>query len=121
MAKRGRPKREIDWAKVEGLARFHCTPEEIANFMEIPPRTLTGRDEFSQIYKKGIDAGKMSLRRWQFKSAENGNVTMQIWLGKQLLGQTDKSDCNLKVTKNLKYTGKDPEAYITNALSKNES
>jgi hypothetical protein len=25
----------------------------------------------------------------QFKSAEGGNVTMQIWLGKQLLGQKD--------------------------------
>ena len=45
---------------------------------------------FSDIYKKLSSTGKMSLRRQQFKSAENGNVTMQIWLGKQWLGQTDK-------------------------------
>ncbi len=28
----------------------------------------------------------------QWKAAKAGNVTMQIWLGKQLLGQKDKSD-----------------------------
>lgn len=36
--------------------------------------------------------GKRSLRRMQWKSAKGGNATMQIWLGKQLLGQTDKQD-----------------------------
>ena len=41
----------------------------------------------------------MSLRRQQFKSAEAGNVTMQIWLGKQYLGQTDKvEENNINVT-----------------------
>jgi hypothetical protein len=29
------------------------------------------------------------LRRMQFESANKGNVTMQIWLGKQYLGQSD--------------------------------
>ena len=28
----------------------------------------------------------------QWKSAEKGNVTMQIWLGKQNLGQSDKQE-----------------------------
>jgi hypothetical protein len=32
------------------------------------------------------------LRRTQFKSAEAGNVTMQIWLGKELLGQRDHTE-----------------------------
>ena len=39
--------------------------------------------------EKGREHAKISLRRMQFKSAEGGNVTMQIWLGKQLLGQRD--------------------------------
>lgn len=39
--------------------------------------------------EKGRELAKCSLRRMQFKSAEAGNVTMQIWLGKQLLGQKD--------------------------------
>ncbi len=29
----------------------------------------------------------MTLRRMQMKLASEGNATMQIWLGKQLLGQ----------------------------------
>ena len=28
----------------------------------------------------------------QWKSAEQGNVSMQIWLGKQMLGQSDKQE-----------------------------
>ena len=48
------------------------------------------KDSFGNVYKKTSAAGKMSLRREQWRSAEKGNVTMQIWLGKQWLGQTDK-------------------------------
>ena len=33
---------------------------------------------------------KMRLRQLQWKSAESGNVTMQIFLGKNILGQQDK-------------------------------
>ena len=32
---------------------------------------------------------KLRLRQLQFKSAEKGNVVMQIWLGKQILGQSE--------------------------------
>ena len=34
--------------------------------------------------------GKISLRRAQFEKALNGNVVMQIWLGKQHLDQKEK-------------------------------
>ena len=36
----------------------------------------------------------MRLRQLQWKSAENGNVTMQIFLGKNILGQQDKLEEN---------------------------
>jgi hypothetical protein len=36
--------------------------------------------------------GRMSLRRKQWKAAEDGNTTMLVWLGKQYLGQSDKSE-----------------------------
>jgi hypothetical protein len=38
---------------------------------------------------KGREDVKMSLRRAQLQLALNGNPTMLIWLGKQLLGQQD--------------------------------
>ena len=83
-----RPKKEIDYEVVEKLASIQCTQEEIANFLNLSVRTLQRDEEFCRIYKKGMDNGKMSLRRIQFKLAEK-NTSMAIFLGKQYLGQRD--------------------------------
>ncbi len=91
-----RPPTPIDYALVERLAHIHCTDEEIATligFTEEGFRKRKGRDkELVGSLEKGRKGGKMSLRRMQWKSAEGGNVTAQIWLGKQLLGQKDKTE-----------------------------
>lgn len=94
----GRPKKIIDYDSVERLASIMCTQDEIANYLDISVRTLLRDDEFCQVYKKGLDKGKMSIRRQQYKSAESGNVTMQIWLGKQYLNQRDRSEITNKET-----------------------
>ena len=94
----GRPSKLplINQEHFEGMCRIQCTKDEICGILDIDEGTLTKWCKetynlgFSDIYKKKSSTGKMSLRRQQFKSAENGNVTMQIWLGKQYLGQTDK-------------------------------
>lgn len=83
-----RPKIEIDFTIVEKLSNIQCTQDEIASFLGISTRTLQRNEEFCRIYKKGIENGRMSLRRTQFKLAEK-NTTMAIWLGKQYLGQRD--------------------------------
>lgn len=83
-----RPKKEIDYTAVEKLASIQCTQEEIANFLELSVRTLQRDEKFCRLYKKGMDNGKMSLRRTQFKIAEK-NASMAIFLGKQYLGQRD--------------------------------
>lgn len=85
----GRPKKEIDYQAVEKLANIQCTQEEIASFLDLSVRTLQRDEEFCRIYKKGQETSKMSLRRMQYESAKKGNVTMQIWLGKQYLGQAE--------------------------------
>jgi hypothetical protein len=86
----GRPKKIIDYQLVEDLSQIQCTQEEISQILDISSRTLQKDEEFLRIYKKGIESGRMSLRRMQYKSAMNGNVTMQIWLGKQYLNQMEK-------------------------------
>ena len=97
----GRPKKQIDYNTVEKLASIQCTQEEIANFLELSVRTLQRDEEFCRIYKKGMDNGKMSLRRIQFKLAEK-NTSMAIFLGKQYLGQKDvvenENNNNNKIT-----------------------
>ena len=84
----GRPKKEIDYATVEKLANIQCTQEEIASFLGISTRTLQRDEQFMELFNKGHESGKMSLRRIQWKHAEK-SVPMAIWLGKQYLGQKD--------------------------------
>ena len=83
-----------------------ATQEEIASFMDVCVRTLQRDKEFCRVYKKGLDKGKMSLRRKQFAMSEK-NATMGIWLGKQYLNQTDKIeyDGNMKAEVNITIDG----------------
>lgn len=98
MSKAGRPLKKIDWDQVKKLCVIQCTLEEIAYFLDIEESTLQKRCKkdlninFSTLFKKYADEGKISLRRSQFKVATSGNVSMLIWLGKQYLGQTDKME-----------------------------
>jgi hypothetical protein len=53
---------------------------------------LIKRDaKLSDTIEKARDEGRASLRRLQWQNATQGNVTMQIWLGKQILSQNDIS------------------------------
>ena len=84
-----RPKKyNIDIKQLKNLARFGCTNKEMGEFFGCSP-DLIGKS-YSDIITKGRAEMKLRLRQLQWKSAERGNVTMQIWLGKQMLGQTDK-------------------------------
>ena len=83
-----RPKFKIDYELVEKLAHIQCTQQEIASFLGCSVDTLQRDEKFCGLYKKGIENGKMSLRRIQYKLAEK-NTAMAIFLGKQYLGQKD--------------------------------
>lgn len=95
LQKRGRKKIPIDYEKAEKLAIILCTQSEIAAVLDVPLSTLEHDPEFLRIHKKGMETGKASLRRMQYKGAEAGNATMLIWLGKQHLGQRDKQDTEI--------------------------
>jgi hypothetical protein len=93
-----RPKKEIDYNTVEKLSMLHCTQQEIAEMLELSVDTLQRDPVFCGIYKRGMEKGRASLRRMQWKAAEAGDKTMLVWLGKQYLGQRDKQDIDSKVT-----------------------
>lgn len=84
-----RHKLPIDEAQVEKLAAIMCTMNEMGSVLNCSVDTLERR--FADVIQKGRDRGKMSLKRKQYETAMGGNVTMLIWLGKQHLGQKDKS------------------------------
>ena len=102
--KRGRPKKILnaDGEKaIENLARIMCTEAEIAAFLETTVDTLHNKqndEKFLAAKQRGTDKGKASLRRAQFKAADNGNATMLVWLGKQYLGQKDEQFTTLQDT-----------------------
>jgi hypothetical protein len=86
---RGRPKKFVDLEMVEKLAHIQCTYAEIASTLGVSVDTLQRNKDFAVVYKRGAEGGRKTLRRMQFESANKGNVVMQIWLGKQYLGQSD--------------------------------
>lgn len=87
IASPGRPLKPVDKEQIYKLAQLWCTMEEISAHIGVSVDTL--ERQYADIIKKGKEEGKASLRRMQWRSALDGNVTMQIWLGKNILKQTD--------------------------------
>ena len=94
--RKGRPKIEIDWDEFEKLCLIQCTLTEIADWFKCSEDTIERRCReqkkmlFAEYFKKLAVGGKISLRRSQFKLAVGGNPSLNIWLGKQYLGQRDQ-------------------------------
>jgi len=118
----GRPRVEIDMALLKQLCTIQCTEEECAAVIGVDADTIASRikengyKSFSEFLKKHSGSGRASLRRAQWKSAVGdkgtpGNITMQIWLGKQMLGQRDKQEIEqggsieVKITREIKDKG----------------
>ena len=88
-----RPKKyHIDTEQLQKLAKLGCTNKEMGDFFGCSADLL--EKSYSEFLTKGRAEQKMRLRQLQWKSAENGNVTMQIFLGKNLLGQQDRLEEN---------------------------
>lgn len=85
---RGDNKTVIPPEEVYKLAKLWCSMQEIADWFEIPRETL--KYNFSDLIAKGRAETKQALRRAQLKNALGGNTSMQIWLGKNILGQSDQ-------------------------------
>ena len=96
MAKMGRPRKEINKTEFEKLCFLQCTRSEFCTWFDVNEDTLNrwckenydGRT-FSAVFKEKRENGLISLRRTQFQLAEK-SPAMAIFLGKNLLGQTDK-------------------------------
>ena len=85
---KGAPKKKIDVKVLRNLLEIQCTLKECAQVLGVSTDTL------QRNYREDIDLGKtmgkVALRRAQWRNAtEKNNVTMQIWLGKNMLNQTD--------------------------------
>lgn len=106
------PTTDKDFEIFENLCGMQCTLEELASAFSVAKDTIIKRVEehyetkFSTIFKQKREKGTISLRRAQWKTAvQKENVTMQIFLGKQYLGQSDRPEGLLK-TQSVVYSTK---------------
>jgi hypothetical protein len=83
----GRPPVAIDAHKVETMASYGCTVEEIAAVLKCSCDTLQRR--FMAELERGRNARNGMLRVKQFKLADK-SATMAIFLGKNYLGQSSE-------------------------------
>jgi hypothetical protein len=92
----GRNKVVIPEEQVAQLAQYHCTNKEMADFFDVPLQTFV--DNFRDIITKNRIITKQRLRKAQLDLALNKHDrVMLIWLGKQMLGQSESpvsSDAN---------------------------
>ena len=113
-----RPKIEINWEQVNQMCGIQCTGEEIASVLGVSYDTLQRRCEeehnmgFAEYFRLKGAAGKASLRRKQYQTAMDGNVTMLIWLGKTWLNQADRidhlsSDASMSSPKTIRLIAKE--------------
>lgn len=110
MARTGRPTIKIDKDNFEKLCGLQCTLVEIAGFFNCSEDTIqrwcrrTYKMTFAETYKTYSQQGKIALRRYQMKLAEK-SAAMAIFLGKQLLGQRDYSEVEVKADINNPFDG----------------
>lgn len=110
----GRPAKKINWNLIDSLAMARASETFIAERMlidnkeDINAKSIQASVKLLQrAVKERYDMSfvqfreqKMEYRKWklhelQWQSAQDGNVVMQIWLGKQHLGQSDKQEFEL--------------------------
>ena len=100
------PKGEIniDWDQVAYWLEARCSGSQIADILGIHENTLYVRCktdlglEFVAFKAKNRSKGEQNLRLAQYESAvKDKDRGMQIWLGKQWLGQTDKSQSTIDI------------------------
>ena len=84
----GRPKAQLDAGMIERLASIGCPNSEIAAVVGCSVATLDRN--YVDVIHKGRENLKTRLRKKQIEVALTGNVSMLIWLGKQILGQSEK-------------------------------
>lgn len=98
-------KKTVDLEQVSRLASIGCTFEEMAQILGVSMSWLSKEKDASAAMAMAIAEGqgklKQSLRRCQLDMALSGSVPMLIWLGKQLLGQSDKQSTETKTEINI--------------------
>lgn len=91
----GRNKIPVPPDEVEHLASLGCSDTEIAKYFGVTDHSL--RRHFAVNLIKGRHNLKLTLRQAQIRVALEGNPTMLIWLGRNMLQQSEAGIANDEV------------------------
>jgi hypothetical protein len=136
MARTGRPRKEIDWLLLESLMTRnaglnYCAERQVMRWQEeVNFKTMKAAREvierriqerfrmtFTEFKDQKIEPMRLSLFDKQYDMAMKGNVSLLIWLGKQMLGQSDKQDSTIKLP-GLTYSDQELDARINELTQK---
>lgn len=87
---------------IERMASAFLSEHEICAIIKLPRCEFDTNLLLKAAFARGAEMGKASLRRLQWKSAQS-NPVMQIFLGKQYLGQADKVETSKGEDKGAAY------------------
>lgn len=126
----GRLKSNIDWKKVDTLLKAQCDGTEIAAMLGLKcADTLyrhvkeTFKMDFVAYSQQKRAEGRTLLKVAQFdKALTEKSQTMQIWLGKQYLGQKDRTDNENRNTEvnHIIVKSEEEKNELTDFLNRNE-
>lgn len=92
----------IDLETLKGVAEIGGTLDEVAAVLRISKRTLQryidDDERIAAAWGEGHGICKVTLRRVQWNLAIAGNPTMLVWLGKQILHQSERLKTESTVT-----------------------
>lgn len=81
-------------SSLEALLWAQTPDDEVAGYFGLTVDELQARVALDPVLQRVYDTarlgGKAAIRKAQFKSVVDGNVSAQQWVGKQYLGQADK-------------------------------
>lgn len=86
----GRHRRQFDEELAARLAYNGSSNHEISEILGISDHTL--KTHCRKLLAKSRAQRRHDLRMWQTETAKAGNPALQIWLGKNELGQSDKHE-----------------------------
>jgi len=96
----GRKPITLDIKELEFLAGLHCSNVDLAEHFGVNEKTIRNKlkqEPYRSAWLRARAESRLALRQMQFRAAEAGNPAMLIWLGKNLLGQTDVSRIDLRL------------------------
>ena len=95
------PKIDFDWSKLDAILQYGAKLTDAADIMNVHPDTVSKKIKtkykmsFPEYREKKMSVTRVKLYQKQIDVAMAGNVSMLIWLGKNILGQSDKVESEL--------------------------